>query len=196
MPGLTATPHGLPASTHDGEDAVVLDAHLAARSAEPGLRLILAPRHPRRAGDIAALAQARGLSVARRSMGEPPEADVYIADTLGEMPLFYALAGRVFIGGTLTDRGGHTPYEPAAYGAALIHGPDLRNFRAPFARLSAADAALPAGDAQTLAAALAQLRGAAQTAMGARARATLRPEADAETLTNALARQLPPAPRA
>ncbi|MDO6588190.1 glycosyltransferase N-terminal domain-containing protein [Salipiger sp. 1_MG-2023] len=186
----------LAASTHEGEDAVVLDAHLAARAAEPGLRLILAPRHPHRASDIAALAQARGLSVARRSLGEPPEADVYIADTLGEMPLFYALAGRVFIGGTLTDRGGHTPYEPAAYGAALIHGPDLRNFRAPFARLSAAEAALPVGDAQTLAAALAQLSGPVQAAMGAKAQATLRPQADAETLTNALVQWLPPTPRA
>lgn len=178
----------LAASTHEGEDETVLEAHAAARQQEPGLRLILAPRHPRRAEQIARLAAARGLSCARRSLGETPRgADVYLADTLGEMALFYRLAGRVFIAGTLTDRGGHTPYEPAAFDAALIHGPDTRNFRAPFALLDAAGAAVQIADATGLSTALLGLRGdAAQRRAGTAARTLLEPEASAAQLVENL----------
>ncbi|MBE9636566.1 3-deoxy-D-manno-octulosonic acid transferase [Salipiger mangrovisoli] len=182
----------LAASTHEGEDETVLAAHAEARRQEPGLRLILAPRHPRRAEQIARLAAAQGLSCARRSLGETPRgADVYLADTLGEMALFYRLAGRVFVAGTLTDRGGHTPYEPAAFGAALIHGPDVRNFRPPFALLDAAGAALPVEDAAGLAAALLTLGGdAAQQRAGAAARTLLEPEASAAELVKDLTQHM------
>ena len=177
----------LAASTHEGEEETVLDAHLAARAQDPGLRLILAPRHPRRAAEVARLIAARGLTCARRSEGEAPEAEVYLADTLGEMALFYRLAGRVFIGGTLTDRGGHTPYEPAAFGAALIHGPDVANFAAPFAALDHAGAALRITDAATLARALADLAPAAlQQQRGDAAQQLLRPEADVQDLLKTL----------
>ncbi|WP_353471354.1 glycosyltransferase N-terminal domain-containing protein [Salipiger sp. H15] len=178
----------LAASTHEGEDETVLAAHAEARLQEPGLRLILAPRHPRRAEQIARLAADRGLSCARRSLGETPSgADVYLADTLGEMALFYRLAGRVFIAGTLTDRGGHTPYEPAAFGAALLHGPDVRNFRVPFGLLDAAGAASPITDAASLAAALLALSDEkAQRSAGAAARALLEPEASAADLVEDL----------
>jgi 3-deoxy-D-manno-octulosonic-acid transferase len=185
----------LAASTHPGEEAVVLDAHARLLAREPGARLILAPRHPRRAEEIAALIRARGLSMAQRSHGAAPgEAQVYLADTMGEMALWYASAGRVFIGGTLTDRGGHTPYEPAAFGAALLHGPDMRNFTTAADRLAGARAARVTGDAEALAAALSALAAPeAQAAMGARAQAALRPEADAEALCAALLAHLPPA---
>ncbi|ANT60756.1 3-deoxy-D-manno-octulosonic acid transferase [Salipiger sp. CCB-MM3] len=178
----------LAASTHEGEDEIVLAAHAEARKHEPGLRLILAPRHPRRAEQITRLIAAQGLSCARRSLGEPPQgADVYLADTLGEMALFYRLAGRVFIAGTLTDRGGHTPYEPAAFGAALIHGPDLRNFHAPFGLLDASGAALQIKDSAELAAALQRLRTpSAQNAAGGAARSLLEPEASAHDLVSLL----------
>lgn len=103
----------LAASTHKGEEEIILDAHKQALKTNPDLRLILAPRHPKRGDHIADLIDAAGFDYARRSLGEPCDAPVYLADTMGEMPLWYQLAGRVFIGGTLTDRGGHTPYEPA-----------------------------------------------------------------------------------
>jgi 3-deoxy-D-manno-octulosonic-acid transferase len=83
---------------------------------------------------------------------------VLLADTLGEMALWYELAGIVFIGGTLSDRGGHTPYEPAAFGAALIHGPDVANFKKVFARLDGAGAADCVIDATSLAKAIVALR--------------------------------------
>ncbi|SMX42084.1 3-deoxy-D-manno-octulosonic acid transferase [Maliponia aquimaris] len=170
----------LAASTHAGEEETVLDAHKALLIQHPHLKLILAPRHPRRAEEIAAAAHTRGLTCARRSLDQSPEtAQVYIADTMGEMPRWYARAGRVFIGGTLTDRGGHTPYEPAAFGAALLHGPDTANFAAAFARLAEAKAAYEIDDAETLAAALAALTDAeAQATAGQAAQQALRQEAD------------------
>ncbi|MCA0941165.1 3-deoxy-D-manno-octulosonic acid transferase [Salipiger pacificus] len=182
----------LAASTHEGEDETVLAAHAEARKQDPGLRLILAPRHPRRAEQIARLAAAQGLSCARRSLGESPSgADVYLADTLGEMALFYRLAGRVFIAGTLTDRGGHTPYEPAAFGGALIHGPDVRNFRVPFRLLDDAGAALPIEDAAGLAAALLSLADEkSQQRAGAAAGALLEPEASAGELVSELTQHM------
>jgi 3-deoxy-D-manno-octulosonic-acid transferase len=126
----------LAASTHDGEEKIVLDAHRRALQENPALRLIIAPRHPQRGDAVETAIRDSGFRCARRSRGEPPgDAAVYLADTLGEMDRWYAAAGRVFIGGTLTPRGGHTPFEPAAYGAALIHGPDVANFVAPFAAL-------------------------------------------------------------
>ncbi|CAN0109273.1 unnamed protein product [Chrysoparadoxa australica] len=150
----------LAASTHDGDDSVVLSAHALCLKQTPDLRLIIAPRHTRRAESIAAEAEEMGLTTARRSLSEDPgTAQVYIADTMGEMPLWYARAGRVFIGGTLSDRGGHTPYEPAAYayGAALLHGPDTRNFAAAYTRLAAAQASVEIHDAKGLALALMSL---------------------------------------
>lgn len=174
----------LAASTHEGDEAAVLDAHILARKTEPELRLILAPRHPRRAQEIIKLAQERGLSIARRSTDQPPEgADVYLADTMGEMALWYALAGRVFIGGTWSDRGGHTPFEPACFGAALMHGPDTANFQAAFARLAQEGAAVCTPDADALAQALTDLRTKdAQLRAGQAAKAALRQPIDLETL--------------
>ncbi len=183
----------LAASTHEGEEAAVLDAHTALLTQDPGLRLILAPRHPARADAIAALVDARGLTLARRSLGQDPEgAQVYLADTMGEMALWYASAGRVFIGGTLTDRGGHTPYEPAAFGAALLHGPDMRNFTTAAERLALAGASVTVTDGAALADALRALTSPeAQARAGAAAQKALRPEADATTLCALLADHLP-----
>ncbi|WP_425099196.1 3-deoxy-D-manno-octulosonic acid transferase [Tropicibacter sp. S64] len=183
----------LAASTHVGEEEIVLDAHLKALRAEPDLRLILAPRHPRRAEEILPLIAARGLTVARRSTGEAPDAQVYLADTMGEMPLWYALAGRVFVAGSLTDRGGHTPYEPAHFGAALLHGPDTRNFTAAYTRLAEAGAARQITDAASLAAALTALSDPeAQAALGQAAQTALRQEIDADALVGRIVDILPP----
>ena len=185
----------LAASTHDGEEETVIAAHRAAREREPGLRLILAPRHPARAGAIAERLAAAGLTVARRSRGEAG-AEVLLADTLGEMPRWYALAGRVFVAGSLVPRGGHTPYEPAAFGCALIHGPEVANFRAAYARLDAAGAAACVRDAATLAAALAALGELEEQARAGRAAArALDDAAGWDALQAALAALLPEAPR-
>lgn len=135
----------LMASTHEGEDAIVLDAFAAARAVRPDLRLILAPRHPDRAPAIAALMTARGLTPARRSQGTGPEAAILLADTLGEMDLWYRAAGTCLTGGSWVAKGGHTPWEPAARGCAIVHGPHVANFADAYARLGAAGAAEQAG---------------------------------------------------
>ncbi|UXU76045.1 MULTISPECIES: 3-deoxy-D-manno-octulosonic acid transferase [unclassified Paracoccus (in: a-proteobacteria)] len=164
----------LAASTHDGEDAVVLDAFLAARARQGDLRLILAPRHPARGDAVAALIAARGLPLARRSQGADAQAPVLLADTLGEMERWYRAAGICITGGSLVDHGGHTPWEPAAWRCAIVHGPHVANHAADYADLDAAGAASPVRPAE-LADLLPQLAGdvACQRRMGAAARAIL-----------------------
>lgn len=141
----------LAASTHEGEEEIVLDAFATAHAANPALRLILAPRHPRRAVGIARMIAARRLPFATRSKGEPPQAPVLLADTMGEMANWYAAAGICFVGGSLVPKGGHTPFEPAAHGCAILHGPSIDNHRAAFEALDAAGGAIRVTDAGTLA---------------------------------------------
>lgn len=134
----------LAASTHPGEEEVVLRAHLRARPALPLLSLLLVPRHPGRGDEVAALVRTHGLSVAQRSKGEAVTADtdVYLADTLGEMGLWYRIAPVSFLGGSLVDVGGHNPFEPALLGSAIIFGPHVRNFIDGYRRLELAGAAV------------------------------------------------------
>lgn len=131
----------LAASTHEGEDGPILDAFMAARRQTPGLRLILAPRHPVRAESVAAQMAARGLLPARRSEGADESAPVLLADSLGEMARWYSAAGICITGGSLVPKGGHTPWEPAAHACALLHGPHVSNFQQDYALLHAAGAA-------------------------------------------------------
>ncbi|MFA8385847.1 MAG: 3-deoxy-D-manno-octulosonic acid transferase [Pelagibaca sp.] len=174
----------LAASTHAGEDDILLTAHKTALKHRPTLKLILAPRHPKRADDVLRRVQSHGLTCARRSTGEDPgSAQVYLADTLGEMHLWYALAGVTFVAGSLTDRGGHTPYEPAAFQSAILHGPDTGNFRAAYDRLAEADAALCTPDAAAIAEALVTLNTAEKQAkLGQAAQDVLDQETDHEGL--------------
>jgi len=131
----------LAASTHEGEEAPILDAWLAAREAVPQLRLILAPRHPRRGDAVAALIAARGLEFSRRSQGATESAPVLLADTLGEMEHWYHAAGICVTGGSFVEVGGHTPWEPAAWRCAILHGPHVENHAGDYADLDAAGAA-------------------------------------------------------
>jgi len=166
----------LAASTHAGEDAVVLHGFATARAANPALKLILAPRHPRRAEEIATLVRQSGLNLTIRSGGAAPgpKTAVYLADTLGEMALWYRLAGVTFVGGSLVNKGGHTPFEPAQAGSAILHGPHVANFQDPYHRLDAADAAVCVTDSVTFADTLALLSGTRpQTAMAQLARQVL-----------------------
>lgn len=163
----------LAASTHEGEEAAILDAWLTARLAHPDLRLVLAIRHPSRGNEVAALIAERGLAVLRRSEGAE-DGEVLLADTLGEMDHWYARAAICIVGGSLTDKGGHTPWEPAAHRCALLHGPHVANFTEAYAALQDADAARQVS-AATMADCLAGLAGNPATAhrMGDAARAVL-----------------------
>lgn len=175
----------LAASTHPGEEEIVLNAFAAARAARPGLRLILAPRHPRRRDAIEALIAARGFPLATRSRGAEPDAGspVYLADTLGEMPLWYAAAGMTFVGGSLVEKGGHTPHEPAALGSAILHGPHTANFAPAYAALHAAGGARAVTGQDDLARAILDLADpAAQARLASAAAAALAPAADPAAL--------------
>ncbi|MWD29413.1 3-deoxy-D-manno-octulosonic acid transferase, partial [Aquicoccus sp. SCR17] len=173
----------LAASTHPGEEEIALAAHAEARATRPGLRLILAPRHPRRGDEIARLVAQAGLTCDRRSAGEQTGAAVLLADTMGEMDRWYALAGTVFVGGSLAEHGGHTPFEPMAHGCALLHGPDVANFTAAYAALDEAGGAREVTDAASLCAAILALADpAARAAMTDAARAALAPEAGLDAL--------------
>jgi 3-deoxy-D-manno-octulosonic-acid transferase len=114
------------ASTHPGEESAILEA-LAVRDFV-AIRLVIAPRDIRRADEIAQACSWRGWHVARRTKpGEKP-VDVMILDTLGELVDVLPLADLVFVGGSLVDRGGHNPIEPAAWGKPIVMGPSVYNF--------------------------------------------------------------------
>ncbi len=180
----------LAASTHEGEEPLVLDAFAAALARQPVLRLILAPRHPRRRDRIEALIVGRGLTFATRSRGQTlsPDHQVYLADTMGEMPVWYAAAGMTFVGGSLVARGGHTPFEPARAGSAILHGPDVANFDAAYAALGAGNAAIRVTGAADLADALTALADPSrQRAMTDAAQAALAPFGAATALLPVIA---------
>jgi 3-deoxy-D-manno-octulosonic-acid transferase len=139
---LNGRPVWLAASTHAGEEEKVLDAHAQALRVNHRLLLILVPRHPNRADAVAALIDRHKCSYVRRSNGDRPDAEtqVYLADTLGELGLWYRLSPISFVGGSLEPIGGHNPFEPAALGSAILHGPYVTNFVDIFQRLSEAGA--------------------------------------------------------
>ncbi len=124
-----ARPVLLAASTHPGEDETVLPAHDKLRAAFPALLTILVPRHPRRGQEIEMLCGTR--KCARRSTGGTIAADtaVYIADTIGELGLFYRLAPFAFMGGSLIPHGGQNPLEPARLDCAVMAGEHTENFK-------------------------------------------------------------------
>ena len=121
----------LAASTHEGEESVVLEAFRLLRQRFPGLVLLLAPRHPHRSGAIAEAIRSDGWTLARRTeTGDRavPSVDVFLLDTLGEMGRFFAIAHVAFIGGSLVPVGGHNPLEACALGVPVIFGPHMSNF--------------------------------------------------------------------
>jgi len=144
------------ASTHAGEEAVVIGAHRRLLAKFPALLTIIVPRHPARGEAIAADAKAAGLAVALRSRRAQPMPDigVYIADTLGELGLMYRLAPIVFMGGSLASHGGQNPIEAIRLGAAIIHGPHVWNFAEIYATLDAVRGAQAITDEAALAARL------------------------------------------
>jgi 3-deoxy-D-manno-octulosonic-acid transferase len=121
---LPARPVVAAGSTGAGEDALVLDAYVAAKRRRPDLALVLAPRHPSRFDAAAESAIARRLRVAYVSRGETlAEADVLVVDTIGQLAALYGLASAAFVGGSLVPVGGHNLLEPVAAGVPVLFGP-------------------------------------------------------------------------
>ena len=123
-------PVWLMASTHRGEEEMAIDAHRALEAKHPGLLTVIVPRHAARGEEIEQLLKAADLRTARRSKNEPLAADtqIYLADTMGELGLFYRLCPIAVLGGSFVRVGGHNPIEPAQLGAAVIYGPYMYNF--------------------------------------------------------------------
>ena len=154
-------PVWIAASTHPGEEAIVIDLHRRLRTRWPDLLLVWAPRHPERFRGAAQLAVEAGWRVATRAMTTWPDAgdDVFVLDTLGELGLFFACADVAFVGGSLQDIGGHNLLEPAAVGVPVVTGPHLQNFTDIARQLGKAGALRIGADADAVHDHLAQLLG-------------------------------------
>jgi 3-deoxy-D-manno-octulosonic-acid transferase len=147
------------ASTHPGEEETLVDAHNTLAGFFPSLLTVIVPRHPNRGEAIARMIAASGLQVTLRSRDEQPTAatDIYVADTMGELGLFYRLAGIVFMGGSLVPHGGQNPIEAVKLGASVVHGPHVFNFTDVYEALDGAGGARLADDTETLVKQLGQL---------------------------------------
>ncbi len=156
---LHERPVFLAASTHRGEDEAVIDAHIEVMRKVPNLLTIIVPRHPDRGGDIAQLVQESRLAPAMRSRNHLPDrgTHIYVADTIGELGLFYRLAPIVFMGGSLIKHGGQNPIEPAKLDSAILHGPYVHSFTSIYAELNRQRAAATVSDAHSLATSLMRL---------------------------------------
>ncbi len=144
------------ASTHEGEERIAAEAHRRLTQVFPDALTLIAPRHPDRGEAILAQLQGLGFACALRSRGERPgrETAIYICDTMGELGLFYRLAGIVLVGKSLAGTGGQNPIEPAKLASAILHGPNVANFADVYALLDDGGGAAVTRDANELAATL------------------------------------------
>jgi 3-deoxy-D-manno-octulosonic-acid transferase len=151
-------PVWMAASTHEGEETIAARVHRELAPAHPGLLTVIVPRHPARGSAVAAALRESGHQVALRSSDEPIVADteIYVADTLGELALFYQVVPIAFIGGSLVPHGGQNPIEPVRFEAAVLHGPHVHNFADIYVALDASGSETVA-DAEQLAAAVHRL---------------------------------------
>lgn len=151
--GENQRPVLLAASTHAGEDELILQAYgqiKAALSVAP--LLVLVPRHPERFNQVAQLCEQAGFVVARRSTGEPTApADILLGDTMGELMSFYGACDLAFVGGSLVPTGGHNMIEAAAWGVPVVTGPHLFNFAEASRLLIEGDAMIVCEDTDSLA---------------------------------------------
>lgn len=176
-------------STLEGEEAALVEAWPKLLSADPGLVMVIAPRHPERFAAVAALLDAARVAWVRRSQwkGTAPSAisalqpgQIVLLDTIGELASVYSLAAVAFVGGSIAEAGGHNPLEPAQFGVPIVMGPHYVNFRAITDDLRAHDA-LRIAAKDELAQVLVELlrdRDAAK-AMGQRAREVFEQQAGA-----------------
>lgn len=145
-------PVWLAASTHAGEETMAARVHRTLEASIPNLLTVIVPRHPARGAEIAAELTAMGMTVARRSAGQPLAAatNVYLADTMGELGLFFRLADVAFMGKSLVPLGGQNPLEAARLGRAVLFGPHMTNFTEMAGRMLAAGAAREVADEAAL----------------------------------------------
>ncbi|WP_372972825.1 lipid IV(A) 3-deoxy-D-manno-octulosonic acid transferase [Marinobacter sp.] len=144
-------PVWIAASTHEGEDEQLLDAHARVLQDCPEALLTIVPRHPQRFDAVAEMTRKRGFSVARRSEGQAPTAaQVYLGDTMGELMVMFGAADIAFVGGSLIERGGHNPLEPAAWGLPVITGPHVFNFETVYRQLDEGQGLVRVGDSSAL----------------------------------------------
>ena len=149
----------LAASTHQGEETMIIGAHRRLRRATPNLLTVIAPRHPERGRAIAGEAEEAGLLALLRTRAALLDdgIEIYVADTIGELGLFYRLAPIVFVGGSLVKHGGQNPIEPAKLDCAILHGPYVANFAAIYAELNRAHGAATVTDVDSLATSIERL---------------------------------------
>jgi 3-deoxy-D-manno-octulosonic-acid transferase len=153
---LMAVTRGRPvivaASTHPGEEEILAEMHRELAGYFPQLLTVIVPRHPNRGEALARMIAASGRQVSLRSHEDLPTAttDIYVADTMGELGLFYRLAPIVFMGGSLVAHGGQNPIEAIKLGAAIVHGPHVFNFTDLYDALDAAGGARQAAVQQAL----------------------------------------------
>ncbi|AYC34541.1 3-deoxy-D-manno-octulosonic acid transferase [Pseudomonas cavernae] len=157
--GASQRPLWIAASTHAGEDEIILAAHRQLLERQADALLILVPRHPERFADVFELCRQHNFATLRRSSGALVTADtqVLLGDTMGELLFLYALADLAFVGGSLVANGGHNLLEPAVLGKPVLSGPHLFNFLEIATQLREAGALLEVADAMTLAQALQRL---------------------------------------
>ena len=149
---LGARPVWLAASTHPGEEKMIADAHRLVASILPDLLTVIVPRHPERGTEIARITGKYGLT-SRRSEKDPimPQTAFYVADTIGELGLFYRLAPVSFMGGSLVAHGGQNPLEPARLSSAIVTGPYTHNFAAMYMEMEKTGACRRVADTAFLA---------------------------------------------
>jgi 3-deoxy-D-manno-octulosonic-acid transferase len=166
-------------STLEGEESALLDAWPRLLAADAQLLMVLAPRHPERFVDVAALLERSGIPWARRSdwrtgTGAPgplSPGTIVLLDTIGELASIYSLAGVAFVGGSVAEAGGHNPLEPAQFGVPIVMGPHYANFRAITEDLLAHNALRIAGKEELAGTLIELLKDSAEAdAMGARAK--------------------------
>jgi 3-deoxy-D-manno-octulosonic-acid transferase len=143
----------LAASTHPGEEEMALEAFQGLNSDRPdwAARLVIVPRHPVRGGEIAARAEEMGFPTYLRSRGDADAAEVWVADTLGELGLWFRLAASAFVGGSLVPGvGGHNPLEPARLDCPILAGPHTTSWAAVYRALDEAGGVRRVADPEAL----------------------------------------------
>lgn len=156
---IGSRPLWLAASTHPSEEEVILSAHRLLSEEFPDLLTIIAPRHPTRGAEVMDLSGAERLKAQRRSQTPEIKTDtqIYIADTLGELGLFYRLSNVAFVGGSILKKGGHNPLEPARLGCSILHGPYTFNFDETYSDMRGAGGAALVRNERDLATAIRRL---------------------------------------
>ena len=152
---LAGRPVWLAASTHPGEEGMALQAQAHLRTSHPDALLVIAPRVPTRGAEVLALCPDGTLQRSADPGALPGSAaSVYLADTIGELGLWYRLATVALVGGSVAEVGGHNPHEPLALGCAVLHGPNVWNFSESYAELDAQALSRPISNADDLTAAV------------------------------------------